>query len=169
MWIRGLVYKYKSCSVTINPLMTFSLLHCICFIFFLMAWLWTLKGQGLKWPQLGLARWLGLAGTMLTGLLRKHSCICSLFNTLIHTKQTTNHAYDTQFFPCKTCQLKLLTNMCRHACLMQSVANTYVGTFLSANRFFWHAFKAFDHVRKSARNDSVTLVWFLCAIGFLNS
>ena len=85
-------------------------------------------------------------------------------------KRTTNHAYMIHmFFPCKTCKLKLLTNMCCHACLMQCVANTYLYSHFCQQTCFFACFQSIRSCEKKTRYDSVTLVWFFCAIGFLNS
>ena len=91
-----------------------------------------------------------IAGTMLAGLLLRHNCIYVQFfkYTLIYTKQTINHSYDTHF------------SLAKHASwsFSQTCAVMYVSCnawpshmlllFCSANMCFLHVFKAFDDVRK---------------------
>ena len=90
-----------------------------------------------------------------------HYYIC---NTLIFIKQIKSYAYDTHVGSCQTCQLKLLTNMCCHAFLMQRVANTYVANtfFQQTCELLLHFFAVLDHVSKNKRNDSVHRVHRLC-------
>ena len=67
-------------------------------------------------------------------------------------------------FSLQTCQLKLLTNMCCHACLMQCVANTYVAT-CSTNMCFW----AFFQTARSC--EQKRMQWFCdtCSVLFVHS
>ena len=140
-----------------------------------MTWLWTPKYQGLKRSQLGLARWPSLYSghcarrfvwkTCMSVSILSHFYVCSFHYILINIPN--NHKPSCvwyTFFSLQTCQLKLLTNMCCHACLMQCVANTYVAT-CSTNMCFW----AFVQTARSC--EQKRMQWFCdtCSVLFVHS
>ena len=110
MWICWLVYRYKTCSVD-QPIDDIYIALFDDSIHF-MTWLWTPKYQGLKRPQLGLARWPSLYSghcarrfvwkTCMSVSILSHFYVCSFHYILINIPN--NHKPSCvwyTFFPCK--------------------------------------------------------------------
>ena len=124
--------------------MTWSLLHCVyCF----NPWWHGCGPQNLRVQMatvgLGSLAW-PIAGTMLAGLLLTHNCIYVQFfkYTLIYTKQTINHSYDTHFplpnMPVEASHKHVLSCM-SHAMHDHHMCRYF---FCSANMWFFACFQS---------------------------